>query len=150
MNFQLKFYGIVFRLSLFKCSQNLGRSHDASVNESEPKARTDCNESSQSKECSVAVKSQQKVQSHSASAAATTSTAGHKLRQGQHSHHHHHPQQQQHQKSTVLRRKVNVTKKQPAKQAAATPKPQQQVINRARGTLHGLSTIKRHGNVRVT
>lgn len=126
-------------------NHELGRSHNASVNESEPKARTDCVES-QSKECSVAVKSQQKVQSHGSTAAATTA-GSHKLRQGQHPHQHPH----QHHKTSVLRRKVNVTKKQPAKQTSAvTPKPQPQVINRARGTLHGLSTIKRHGNVRVT
>lgn len=94
------------------------------------------------------MKSQQKLQSHSVPAAGTTSTVGsHKLRQGQHpqSHQQHH----QHHKTTVLRRKVTANKKQPAK-SAVTPKPQPQVINRARGTLHGLSTIKRHGNVRVT
>lgn len=119
----------------------LGRSHGGSNNESEPKARTDCTESNQSKECSVAVvKTQQKmVQQFGASAAGTTGTGVsgvHKLRTGQQ------------QKQTLVRRKVNVTKqKAPAK---ADVKPQPQVINRARGTLHGLSTIKRHGNVRVT
>lgn len=127
----------------------MGRSQN--TNENEPKARTDCVENSQSKECSVAVKSQQKLQSHSVSAAATASTAGsHKLRQGQHPQTHQQQQQHhQHHKTTVLRRKVTTNKKQPAK-SAVTPKPQPQVINRARGTLHGLSTIKRHGNVRVT
>lgn len=130
------------------CSNDHGRSHTGSANE--PKARTDCVESNQSKECSVAVKSHQK-----ASAVATPSSAGgQKLRQSQnhhHGHHHqHHQQQQQHLRTPVSRRKATVNKKQPAKQATVTPKPQQQIINRARGTLHGLSTIKRHGNVRVT
>lgn len=108
------------------------------VNETEPKARTDCVESSQSKECSVAVKSQPK-------SGASVATRGHhsshqKLRQGQ-----------QNLKTTPLRRKVTPVKaKPPTKAAASTPKPPSQVVNRARGTLHGLSTIKRHGNVRVT
>lgn len=117
--------------------------HNVSAHEA--KARTDCVESNQSKDCSVAAKSQHRVQSGTAaSTAVASSTAGnHKLRQAQHQQHHH--------KSTpALRRKATVNKKQPAKStSAATPKPQQQVINRARGTLHGLSTIKRHGNVRV-
>lgn len=110
----------------------------------EAKARTDCVESNQSKDCSVAVKSQQRIQSGTAGIA--TATAGnHKLRQAQQQQHHHKSAPAQ------LRRKATVNKKQPAKSTpVVTPKPQQQVINRARGTLHGLSTIKRHGNVRVT
>lgn len=121
----------------------LGRSSNVSSHEA--KARTDCVESNQSKDCSVAAKSQQRVQSGTSATAATSTTTGnHKLRQAQH--------QQLHHKSTpVLRRKATTNKKQPAKSTpVVTPKPQQQVINRARGTLHGLSTIKRHGNVRVT
>lgn len=55
---------------------------------------------------------------------------------------------------TVLRRKtaVNTKPKVPTRVDPAALKQQQPqtVINRARGTLHGLSTIKRHGNVRVT
>lgn len=126
---------------IFDSVHELGRSQDGSINESEPKARTDCGDSKQSNECSVAAKSKP-VQQVGASAAGTTTTgAGHKLRQNQHHHHNN--------KNTVLRRKANVTKqKAPAK--ADANKPQPQVINRARGTLHGLSTIKRHGNVRVT
>lgn len=119
----------------FVNSVALGRS-------SEAKARTDCNESNQSKDCSVAAKSQQRVQSGTAAAVATA--GNHKLRQAQQQHHHH-------KSAPALRRKAAVSKKQPAKSTpVVTPKPQQQVINRARGTLHGLSTIKRHGNVRVT
>lgn len=110
-----------------------------SVDKTEPKARTDCVESSQSKECSVAVKSQPKS---GASVATRVHHGSHqqKLRQGQ-----------QNLKTTPLRRKVTPVKaKPPTKAAASTSKPPSQVVNRARGTLHGLSTIKRHGNVRVT
>lgn len=128
-----------------------GRSGNSSHNNAsahEAKARTDCNESNQSKDCSVAVKSQQRIQSGTAAGTAgTAATAGnHKLRQAQQQQPHHHKS------APALRRKAAVTKKQPPAKStsAATPKPQQQVINRARGTLHGLSTIKRHGNVRVT
>lgn len=111
----------------------LGRSSTGSVDE--PKARTDCSESSQSPECSVAVKSHPKSN-------AATRAHHHKLRVAQ-----------QNLKSTPIRRKVtqqNANKKTPVKAAISTPKPASQVVNRARGTLHGLSTIKRHGNVRVT
>lgn len=114
---------------------HLGRSQDGRADESEAKARTDCIEPNQSKECSVATKVQQKIAQQSSTAA----SGNQKLRQGQH-----------HQKNTILRRKVSLTKQKAPIKSDATPKPPQQVINRARGTLHGLSTIKRHGNVRVT
>lgn len=119
----------------------MGRSQDGSINESEPKARADCVGTNQSKECSVAMKTQKKtippVVASVVNAAAAA--AGQKLRPaGQ-------PLQQ---KKTVVRPKVPATK-QKAPVKADTPKLPQQVINRARGTLHGLSTIKRHGNVRV-
>lgn len=74
---------------------------------------------------------------HSAS-----NVAGQKQKQGQNHGH-----------KTVLRRKVVPSKpKVPQRIEPAALKQQQPqtVINRARGTLHGLSTIKRHGNVRVT
>lgn len=57
------------------------------------------------------------------------------------------------QKTPVRRKTPAVTKpKVPIRVDPAALKQQQPqtVINRARGTLHGLSTIKRHGNVRVT
>lgn len=133
---------------MFSSAGELGRGSSRShhnVNAHEAKARTDCVESNQSKDCSIAVKSQQRIQSGTAAgtAAVTATSAGnHKLRQAQQHHH---------KSAPALRRKATVTKKQPAKATpAVSPKPQQQVINRARGTLHGLSTIKRHGNVRVT
>lgn len=119
--------------SSISVSIQLGRSSTGSVDE--PKARTDCSESSQSPECSVAVKSHPKSN-------AATRAHHHKLRVAQ-----------QNLKSTPIRRKVtqhNANKKTPVKAAISTPKPASQVVNRARGTLHGLSTIKRHGNVRVT
>lgn len=126
-----------------------GRSHGI-VNESEAKARTDCVESNQSKECSVAGKSHGKVNVQHGGAVVHPSV-NHKLRQGQHQHQHQHQQQhQQPHKNTILRRKTVINKQKVPQKAEPTPKPQQQVINRARGTLHGLSTIKRHGNVRVT
>lgn len=53
----------------------------------------------------------------------------------------------------VVRRKI-VPKQKPAVKSQPEQKQQQkqqtQQINRARGTLHGLSTLRRHGNVRVT
>lgn len=113
---------------------HFGRSQDENVDESEAKARTDCVETNQSKECSVATKVQQKTIPQISAAGSGTQ----KLRQGQ-----------LHQKNTVIRRKANLTKQKAPIKSDATPKPPQ-VINRARGTLHGLSTIKRHGNVRVT
>lgn len=132
----------------------LGRSQNESINESEPKARIDCVGSNQSKECLVAAKATQQqktIQQANASAAAaatTTTGAGHKLKQGQQSQQQHH--HQHHNKNTVLRRKVNNVTKQKTPTKSDPAKPKQQVINRARGTLHGLSTIKRHGNVKVT
>lgn len=127
-------------MDLFYSLHHSGRSEDGSINESEPKARTDCVGTNQSKECSVAIKTQKKtIPSVGASAAVTTASAGQKVRPGQ----------QLQQKNTVVRRKV-VPSKQKAPAKSDAPKLPQQVINRARGTLHGLSTIKRHGNVRVT
>lgn len=147
--FRFSIFGFIIYYCFVYSVAELGRSSNTShhnVSAHEAKARTDCVESNQSKDCSVAVKSQHRVQSGTAvTTAVAGATAGnHKLRQAQHQHHHH--------KSTpALRRKATAIKKQPAKSTpAVTPKPQQQVINRARGTLHGLSTIKRHGNVRVT
>lgn len=49
----------------------------------------------------------------------------------------------------VVRRKV-MPKQKPAVKSQPEQKQQTQQINRARGTLHGLSTLRRHGNVRVT
>lgn len=117
----------------------MGRSLEGSADESEPKARADCVGINQSKECSVATKTQKKtVHSVGASGVSTTTSGGQRVRPGQHAA----------QKNTVLRRKAPpVKQKAPSK---ADVRPPQQVINRARGTLHGLSTIKRHGNVRVT
>lgn len=64
---------------------------------------------------------------------------------------------QSHGQKPVLRRKVAAggaaaKPKVPTRVEPAAVKQQQPqtVVNRARGTLHGLSTIKRHGNVRVT
>lgn len=63
---------------------------------------------------------------------------------------------QSHGQKPVLRRKVAAAgaakPKVPTRVEPAAVKQQQPqtVVNRARGTLHGLSTIKRHGNVRVT
>lgn len=60
---------------------------------------------------------------------------------------------QSHGQKPVLRRKVAAATKPkvPTRIEPAALKQQQPqtVVNRARGTLHGLSTIKRHGNVRV-
>lgn len=111
-------------------NHELGRSNNDDVNDG--KARTDCFETDQSDECSVAT---QKGVPVAASTLTTKQKSGQPLVT----------------KSTTVRRKVNsaaVKQKSPLK--ADTTKPQQQIINRARGTLHGLSTIKRHGNVRVT
>lgn len=49
----------------------------------------------------------------------------------------------------AVRRKI-VPKLKPTVKSQAEQKQQTQQINRARGTLHGLSTLRRHGNVRVT
>lgn len=50
---------------------------------------------------------------------------------------------------TPVRRKV-APKQKPTVKSQPEQKQQTQQINRARGTLHGLSTLRRHGNVRVT
>lgn len=120
----------------------MGRSQEGSINESEPKARADCVGTNQSKECSVALKTQKKtIPPIVASPAVTAAAAGQKVRPA--------GQAVQH-KKTLVRPKVPNTKQKAPVKAADAPKLPQQVINRARGTLHGLSTIKRHGNVRVT
>lgn len=123
-------------------NQEIGRSNEENVNEG--KARTDCVGTNQSKECSVAAKSEPKLNAQKAVPAVVSTGIKHKSTA--------HHQQQQVQKSPAIRRKVNITKQKTPVKAEVAPKqpPPQQIINRARGTLHGLSTIKRHGNVRVT
>lgn len=49
----------------------------------------------------------------------------------------------------AVRRKI-VPKQKPTVKSQPEQKQTTQQINRARGTLHGLSTLRRHGNVRVT
>lgn len=99
------------------------------------KSRTDC-VGTQSKECLALVRNVVKVP-HATSV--VSNAANQKQKHGQSV------------KTNVLRRKVIVSKpKTPVRVDPAALKQQSQVINRARGTLHGLSTIKRHGNVRVT
>lgn len=114
-------------------NHEFGRSTNAGHAVTELQVQPNCIASSQSGECAKAAKLEPKVNS------AVTATA-HKIRTSQH---------QQNTKSAVIRRKTIVSK-QKAPGKAPGVSSAQQVINRARGTLHGLSTIKRHGNVRVT
>lgn len=136
---------ILIFVNSLELARNIG--HRNASGSHEGKTRPDCNESNQSKDCSAAAKSSQRVQTGTSSAT-TVPTSGNQNKQRQTQQHNHH----HHKSAPVLRRKVNANRKQPAKSSPVptASRPQQQVINRARGTLHGLSTIKRHGNVRVT
>lgn len=53
-------------------------------------------------------------------------------------------------KNTNTNRRKIVPKQKPSVRPEQKQQPQQQTQQRARGTLHGLSTLRRHGNVRVT
>lgn len=97
----------------------------------EARANTQCN--AQTKNCQTVPVVKTKTKAHP-----TTASSGTKLRPNT--------------KNTALRRKVIAKPNAPVKTAQPELKQQQQqqITNRARGTLIGLSTLRRRGNVRVT